>query len=166
MYTENRLTISDSIWIDTPSVDEIQSIQMRVLSRQALWIELASANLDYLANAVRAQIVAGGVVKKAPRGKKHKRENVVVGDKDKDDAEELVRQDGESDELCASSSAGPDAEPSNDELDTEAVTQVADETPAKTLERQEPMTANDVDQPTPVKETCKKGNLFDFFSKR
>ena len=71
MYTENRLTMGESVDVETPAVGDVEPISVKALAKQGLWVELKSETLLYLAKAVAAQLEMGGVNRKpTKRGRK------------------------------------------------------------------------------------------------
>lgn len=57
----NKLLIPEIVTIDAPSIDGVDGVRMRVLSHgshthAAIWMELVEVNIDYLTDAIAAQL--------------------------------------------------------------------------------------------------------------
>ena len=67
MYTKNKLSISEVITIDAPQVDDVPATTINVLSTPqkgkacGVWMELCSANLEYVCKAIASQYASGAV---------------------------------------------------------------------------------------------------------
>jgi hypothetical protein len=69
-FTRNRLTLPSVMTVHAPDIHDVQGIDIKVLTKRAMWIELSHENIAYFADATAAQIAAGGVEKDMCRGRK------------------------------------------------------------------------------------------------
>lgn len=67
MYTKNKLIISEVITINAPQVNDVPATTISVLATPqkgkscGVWMELCSANLEYVGKAIASQYASGGV---------------------------------------------------------------------------------------------------------
>ena len=69
MRSSLAVALPDVIEIQAPAVEGVEALPMLVLkgaSKQALWVELTTANVDYLCACVSAHIAKGDVKQPAP----------------------------------------------------------------------------------------------------
>ena len=68
--TKNLLTLPEYMPVHAPDIGSVKGVDINVLSKNALWIELTHESLMYITKAMNAQIEAGGVGEGKRRGKK------------------------------------------------------------------------------------------------
>ena len=69
---KNLLMMPEYAAVSAPDIEGVKGVDINVLSKNALWIELKHESLMYITKAVAAQIDAGGVDKGKRRGKKRR----------------------------------------------------------------------------------------------
>ena len=156
----NVLAMPDTAVVKTADIGTVTGIDMTLLRKRGLWLELKPANFAYLANAIAAQFGAGGCgVKPAPRGKRRGRANAPDGyspcsldtEPNKDTPTHGADGSDESAESSLSDNCGVEPDVDHDTTDLDAT--------------DPPSAQHSVRAAAPTVSPLRQTNLLDMFSK-